>query len=46
LNEESAAHASQLALAPASARGDNAFKIELGRRTLTRALLEAASMKV
>jgi xanthine dehydrogenase YagS FAD-binding subunit len=46
MNEESANHASQLALAPASARGGNAFKIELGRRTLARALLQAASMKV
>ncbi|MBV9569377.1 MAG: xanthine dehydrogenase family protein subunit M [Hyphomicrobiales bacterium] len=46
LTEEAANHASQLALAHASARAGNAFKIELGRRTLTRALLQAASMKV
>jgi xanthine dehydrogenase YagS FAD-binding subunit len=46
MNEESASHAGQLALAPASARGGNAFKIELGRRTVARALLQAASMKV
>ncbi len=46
MSEDSAGHASQVAMAHAAARGGNAFKIELGRRTLTRALLQAASMKV
>ena len=46
LDEDTANHASQLALAHASARQGNAFKVELGRRTLRRALLQAASMKV
>ena len=46
MNEESANQASQLALASASARAGNAFKIELGRRTVARALMQAASMKV
>ncbi|MBV9138335.1 MAG: FAD binding domain-containing protein, partial [Hyphomicrobiales bacterium] len=46
INEETANGASQLALAHASPRPGNQYKIELGRRTLTRALLQAASMEV
>ena len=44
--DEAAAHAAaEAALAPASAHGDAAFKIELGRRTLVRALMQAKAME-
>ena len=46
LSEETAAEAAEAALAGAAARGDASFKIELGRRTLVRALLEAQAMEV
>lgn len=46
LDEASAAAASQAAFAAAQPRKHNAFKVQLGRRTLERALLETAAMKV
>jgi xanthine dehydrogenase YagS FAD-binding subunit len=46
LNEESARHAAELAFADAVTHGENAYKVELGKRTLVRALLQAASMEV
>jgi xanthine dehydrogenase YagS FAD-binding subunit len=46
LDEISAGHAAEAALADAVAQGEAAFKIELGRRTLVRALLETADMEV
>ena len=46
IDEETASRAGQIAFAHAAAREGNAFKIELGRRTVARALLQAASMKV
>jgi xanthine dehydrogenase YagS FAD-binding subunit len=46
LDELSAGQAAEAALADAVTHGDNAFKPELGRRTLVRALLEAARMEV
>jgi xanthine dehydrogenase YagS FAD-binding subunit len=46
LTEENAQAAAESAFADARANGDNAYKPELGRRTLVRALLQAATMKV
>jgi xanthine dehydrogenase YagS FAD-binding subunit len=46
LNEISARDAAEAALAVAVGRGETAFKIELGKRTLVRALLETAEMEV
>lgn len=46
LDEASAATAAQAAFAGAVTHEDNAFKPELGRRTLVRALLQAAAMRV
>jgi xanthine dehydrogenase YagS FAD-binding subunit len=46
LTEANAAHAAAIAFAAASPRADNRYKVELGRRTLVRALLQAATMKV
>ena len=46
LDEATAREAAEAALAGASAHGENALKIELGKRTLVRALLETASMEV
>lgn len=46
LKEQSAERAAAAAFTEAIGRGDNAYKIELGRRTLVRALLQAAEMKV
>jgi xanthine dehydrogenase YagS FAD-binding subunit len=41
LNEDTAATAARAAFADARTSGDNAYKTELGRRTLVRALLQA-----
>lgn len=46
LDETSAAMAADAAFAPARTYGGNDFKPELGRRTLVRALLDAASLEV
>jgi xanthine dehydrogenase YagS FAD-binding subunit len=46
LSEESARHAAEIAFADAVSQGENAYKVELGKRTLVRALLRAASMEV
>lgn len=46
LTEESAERAARAAFADAVSHGDNRYKIELGPRTLVRALLEAQAMKV
>ena len=46
LDEMSAGQAAEAALADAITHEENAFKPELGRRTLVRALLEAARMEV
>ncbi|AGB47740.1 aerobic-type carbon monoxide dehydrogenase, middle subunit CoxM/CutM-like protein [Mesorhizobium australicum WSM2073] len=46
LDEAMARAAAETAFADARPRGHNAFKIELGKRTLVRALLETRDMKV
>jgi xanthine dehydrogenase YagS FAD-binding subunit len=46
LSEELAAKAAAAALAGARTRQHNAFKVELGRRTVVRALLQAKNMQV
>jgi xanthine dehydrogenase YagS FAD-binding subunit len=46
LTEETATAAAQLALAGAVTHGENAYKPELGRQTLVRALLQAAAMEI
>jgi xanthine dehydrogenase YagS FAD-binding subunit len=46
LTEQSAMEAAQAALAGANPRRDNAYKPELSRRTIVRALMEAKSMEV
>ncbi|MEW6632475.1 MAG: xanthine dehydrogenase family protein subunit M [Pseudomonadota bacterium] len=46
LDEASAEAAAEAAFADAAPRKHNAFKIELGKRTLARALLETRDMKV
>jgi xanthine dehydrogenase YagS FAD-binding subunit len=46
LDETAAAAAARIAFAGAQTRKDNAYKPELGRRTLVRALLAAASLEV
>jgi xanthine dehydrogenase YagS FAD-binding subunit len=46
IDQDSVRVAAQIAFAGAQSRDGNAFKAELGRRTLTRALLQAATMKV
>ncbi len=45
LDEAAANQAARAAFAGASVRRGNAYKVELGRRTLVRALLQAATMK-
>jgi xanthine dehydrogenase YagS FAD-binding subunit len=45
LDEASAREAAERALADAAPQPDNAFKVELGRRTLVRALLAASRME-
>jgi xanthine dehydrogenase YagS FAD-binding subunit len=44
--EETAVSAAKIAFKDASPRSGNGFKFDLGQRTLVRALLEAATMKV
>lgn len=46
LNESTARDAAEAALADAVGHGEDAFKIELGKRTLVRALLETAAMEL
>ena len=46
LDEASCEMAAEVALSGARAHEHNAFKVELGRRTLVRALLQAAAMEV
>ena len=46
LDEASAAAAATLAFKGAEARADNGYKVPLGQRTLTRALLSAAALEV
>ena len=46
LTEATAAAAAQLALQGAVTHGENDFKPELGRQTLTRALLQAGAMEI
>jgi xanthine dehydrogenase YagS FAD-binding subunit len=46
LDEASAEAAAHAAFAGASIRDGNAFKVELGRRTLVRALLQARAMEI
>ncbi|HEY4073277.1 MAG TPA: xanthine dehydrogenase family protein subunit M [Herbaspirillum sp.] len=46
LNEETATAAALLALQGAVTHGENAYKPELGRQTLIRALLQAAAMEI
>ncbi len=46
LDRNQAYEAARVAFAPASARDGNRFKVELGKRTLARALLTAAAMEV
>jgi xanthine dehydrogenase YagS FAD-binding subunit len=46
LNEQNARAAAEIAFANAAAREHNRFKIELGKQTLVRALLETRDMKV
>jgi len=46
LSDSSAAAAAHTAFAAAITREDNAFKVELGRRTLVRALLQAQAMEI
>jgi xanthine dehydrogenase YagS FAD-binding subunit len=45
LDEAAAERAADAAFAEAVVHTDNAFKPELGRRTLVRALLQAAAME-
>lgn len=46
LDETAANAAAQAAFADARAHGENAYKIDLGRRTLVRALLQAATLEI
>ena len=46
ISESTAMAAGAAAFAEASPRGENAFKVELGQRTLVRALMQAAEMEV
>ncbi len=46
LTEDRAQSAAEVAFADAQAPGDRAFKLELGRRTLARALLQCAAMEI
>jgi xanthine dehydrogenase YagS FAD-binding subunit len=46
LDESSATAAAEMAFASAKPRGHNAFKVELGKRTLIRALRQAAAMEI
>jgi xanthine dehydrogenase YagS FAD-binding subunit len=44
LDEAAATHAADIAFAGAAPRGDNGYKVELGKRTLVRALLQARQL--
>jgi len=46
LNDDAMRHAAEAAFAQAKSHGQNDYKIELGRRTLIRALRQAAAMEV
>jgi xanthine dehydrogenase YagS FAD-binding subunit len=46
IDQPTARQAAEAALAGADPRGQNKFKVELGKRTLVRALLQAAAMEV
>jgi xanthine dehydrogenase YagS FAD-binding subunit len=46
LDESAAEQAAQAAFAPAVVHSETGFKPELGRRTLVRALLEVADMRI
>jgi xanthine dehydrogenase YagS FAD-binding subunit len=46
LDEPRAEAAAQVAFADAKPRAENAYKVELGRRTLVRALLDASKMEI
>lgn len=46
LDEAAARHAADIAFADARPHGQNAFKIELGKRTVVRALLTAANLEI
>ena len=46
IDEGVAKHAAAIAFADAVANADNGYKIELGQRTLVRALLDAAQMEI
>ncbi|MBV8505336.1 MAG: xanthine dehydrogenase family protein subunit M [Alphaproteobacteria bacterium] len=46
IDETAARNAADAAFADARVRGDNAYKPELGRRTLVRALLQAAQLSI
>jgi xanthine dehydrogenase YagS FAD-binding subunit len=46
LDQAVARQAAEAALAGAAPRGENKFKVELGKRTLVRALLQAAALEV
>lgn len=46
LDEDAAREAARIAFADARPRGQNAYKVELGQRTLVRALLAASTMQV
>jgi xanthine dehydrogenase YagS FAD-binding subunit len=45
LDEQAATAAAEAAFANAKPRTDNAYKVALGKRTLVRALLQAATME-
>jgi len=45
LDQDTASAAARAAFADAKPRGENAFKVDLGRRTLVRALLQASRME-
>ena len=46
INQQNAAMAADAAFANAKGYGHNNFKIELGKRTLQRALLQAAALEI
>jgi xanthine dehydrogenase YagS FAD-binding subunit len=46
LDEANARHAAEAAFAGAKTHGQNAYKPELGRRTLVRALMQAKELSV
>jgi xanthine dehydrogenase YagS FAD-binding subunit len=46
LNDETSRAAAEAAFADARVRKDNAFKVELGKRTLARALRQAAALSI